>query len=202
MESLASQVKSELEIKRSFFYGFATPVSDETGALLVIDHIRAQFPQANHVCYAYVVEEGQVIRASDDGEPKYTAGLPILGVIQKQDLTNVCAVVVREFGGIKLGASGLVRAYTKAISEALVGAKRVSKVTLTRLEFSLSYPQHHRVETLLNDELEAIKLTYATSVTVEGRLLKNNVEPFLTRLREACGMAIEVRILDEVEDYR
>lgn len=202
MESIASQVNSQLELKRSFFYGFVTPVSNETQALKVIDHIRKQFPQANHVCFAYVVEEGQVVRASDDGEPKHTAGLPILGVIQKQDLTNVCAVVVREFGGIKLGASGLVRAYTKAISEALVGAKRVQKVMLTTLEFSLSYAQHHRAESLLTTTLEDVKLSYDTSVKVQGTLLEGDVDSFIKQLSEVCGMKVEAFTLEKITTYR
>ena len=202
MESLAQTVESQIEIKKSFFYGFVAPVADEAQALAMIQALRERFAQANHVCYAYVLEEGRIVRAFDDGEPKHTAGMPMLGVLQKQDLTQVCAVVVREFGGIKLGASGLVRAYTKAVSEALQSAVRVQKVALVGVQGSLSYAQHNRVDALLNESLEALKLTFDAHVTFEGTLLKGHLERFGQQLNETLGTTLELSITHETSTYR
>lgn len=112
----------EIEIKKSrfCFYRIDGSIDEFTSQL---ENLKAQHKKATHVCFAYSFSSPFEEKCSDDGEPKGTAGQPILSVIKKKGLTNVGVVVVRYFGGIKLGAGGLVRAYTKSASEALKGER-------------------------------------------------------------------------------
>jgi uncharacterized YigZ family protein len=117
-----AQQRSELEIKRSRFITTIIPVLDKRSGLLAIDVIRQEFPDANHHCWAMVAAAPDDVYhqdQNDDGEPKGTAGKPMLNVLSHSGLGNVVVVVTRYFGGIKLGAGGLVRAYTAAVTTAL-----------------------------------------------------------------------------------
>ncbi|MFT4727713.1 MAG: putative YigZ family protein [Granulosicoccus sp.] len=117
-----AQQRSELEIKRSRFITTIIPVLDKRSGLLAIDVIRQEFPDANHHCWAMIAAAPDDVYhqdQSDDGEPKGTAGKPMLNVLSHSGLGNVVVVVTRYFGGIKLGAGGLVRAYTAAVTTAL-----------------------------------------------------------------------------------
>ena len=107
-----------IEIKKSKFYGYLYDITAPSEADQIISSLKKQHKKATHVCYAYKIVGGQeIVKFSDDGEPSGTAGRPILGVIEKKDKKNILVAVVRYFGGIKLGAGGLVRAYTKSASE-------------------------------------------------------------------------------------
>ena len=134
--TLARPVHSELLIKKSRFLGCVRPVPDRAAALSVVAALRAEHPGAAHVCWALLA--GGQSAANDDGEPGGTAGRPMLEVLRHQHLEGVLATVVRYFGGVKLGAGGLVRAYTDAVAQALLGAE---KVTLQRtLPFACTVP--------------------------------------------------------------
>ena len=119
-QTLAGAVHSELVIKKSRFIGCVQPVADRAAALEVVDGLRRAHPGAAHVCWALMA--GGQSAAHDDGEPGGTAGRPMLEVLRHQDLEGVLATVVRHFGGVKLGAGGLVRAYTDAVAQALLEA--------------------------------------------------------------------------------
>ncbi|MGZ5846130.1 MAG: IMPACT family protein, partial [Ramlibacter sp.] len=123
MQTLRAPVRSELTIRKSRFLGCVQPVADRAAALLVVERLRAEHPGAAHVCWA--LHAGGQSAANDDGEPGGTAGRPMLEVLRRQHLDGVLATVVRYFGGVKLGAGGLVRAYTDAIAQALLGAEKV-----------------------------------------------------------------------------
>lgn len=110
----------ELEFKKSKFLGFVFEVSSIEQVKFFIDQLKKEHKKATHICYAYkIVGENYLEKAFDDGEPSGTAGKPILNVINKQNLSNILVCVVRYFGGIKLGAGGLLRAYSKTASEVL-----------------------------------------------------------------------------------
>ena len=111
--------ETELVEKRSRFLGHVWPVESEEEARARIEEIRKKHYDARHHCWCYRIREGGVERYSDDGEPQGTAGQPMLNVFQREGVTNVCCVVTRYFGGILLGAGGLVRAYTQAVKEGL-----------------------------------------------------------------------------------
>ena len=129
--TLAAPVHSELIIKKSRFIGCVQPMSDRAGAQKVVAALWAQHPGARHVCWALLA--GGQSAAVDDGEPSGTAGRPMLDVLRHQDLEGVLATVLRYFGGVKLGAGGLVRAYTDAVAQALLQAEKVPIVRLATL---------------------------------------------------------------------
>lgn len=120
--TLARPVHSELLIKKSRFLGCVQPVAGRAEALVVVQRLRAEHPGAAHVCWALLA--GGQSAANDDGEPGGTAGRPMLEVLRHQQLEGVLATVVRYFGGVKLGAGGLVRAYTDAVAQALLQAEK------------------------------------------------------------------------------
>jgi uncharacterized YigZ family protein len=145
---LAAAVHSELLIRKSRFIGSVQPIGGRAEALAVVAALRGQHPGAAHVCWALMA--GGQSAAVDDGEPGGTAGRPMLEVLRHQDLDGVLATVVRYFGGVKLGAGGLVRAYTDCIAQALLGAEKRPLQALRRLRCTLPYA----MEGLLRRELE------------------------------------------------
>lgn len=121
--SVGALVPCELVIEKSKFLGFACPVESIEAIETLLKIYRERYKDANHLCYAYVIGQGGLLmKASDDGEPTGTAGVPILEVLKKEGLTDVLVMVVRYFGGIKLGSGGLIRAYGKSAKEAVLSS--------------------------------------------------------------------------------
>lgn len=147
--TLAAPHHSELLIKKSRFLGCVEPVSGREEALERVAELRRRHPDARHVCWALMA--GGHSAANDDGEPGGTAGRPMLDVLRHQELEGVLATVVRYFGGVKLGAGGLVRAYTDAVAQALVGAERVPLVATRTVRVRVPYA----LEGALRRELDA-----------------------------------------------
>lgn len=146
--TLARPTNSELLIKKSRFIGCVLPIQDRVGAQKVVAELWAQHPTAAHICWA-LIASGQSA-AVDDGEPSGTAGRPMLEVLRHQNMDGVLATVVRYYGGIKLGAGGLVRAYTDCVAQALLGAEKVAIVKQATLRCNLPYA----LEGLMRRELE------------------------------------------------
>lgn len=136
-QTLAGPAHAELVIKKSRFIACVQPVDDRAQAQALVAALRAEHPQAAHVCWALLA--GGQSAAVDDGEPGGTAGLPMLAVLRHQDLDGVLATVVRYWGGTKLGAGGLVRAYTDAVATALQGAVKLPRRRLAHLRCRLPY---------------------------------------------------------------
>ncbi|WP_233867767.1 IMPACT family protein [Paraburkholderia adhaesiva] len=141
--TLAAPVSAELEIRKSRFIAHAIPVADREAAMAELSRLRDTHPAATHVCWALLA--GGQSGMSDDGEPSGTAGRPILEVLRHHDLDSVLGAVVRYYGGVKLGAGGLVRAYTDAIASALQGATRIERIAQARLTIEVGYPDETRV---------------------------------------------------------
>lgn len=130
----------ELEIKKSIFIAHLVPVSSEEEAQEALSGFRKQYKDATHNCYAWRIGTTRILEKSgDDGEPQGTAGHPMLHVLQMQELTNVLAVVTRYFGGIKLGAGGLTRAYSSSLSEAVKEAPIVRYTPHVHLRLTIPY---------------------------------------------------------------
>jgi uncharacterized YigZ family protein len=151
--TLAAPLHSEQLVKKSRFVGCVQPVPDRAAAQAVVDALRAAHPGAAHVCWA-LMAAGQSA-ANDDGEPGGTAGRPMLEVLRHHELEGVLATVVRYFGGIKLGAGGLVRAYTDSVAQALAGAVLVPLVRQRSLRCDVPYA----LEGLLRREIAAVGAT-------------------------------------------
>ena len=147
--TLARPVHSELVIKKSRFIGCVQPVAGREEAQAIVAGLRAQHPGAAHVCWALLA--GGQSAANDDGEPGGTAGRPMLEVLRHQQLEGVLATVVRYFGGVKLGAGGLVRAYTDAVAQALLAAEKLPLQRTLAFRCSVAYAQ----EGLVRRELQA-----------------------------------------------
>lgn len=139
----ADTVQTELEIKKSKFITYISHASSPEKAHQFINGIRQQYPDARHVCWAFIAGEPNNtthLSCSDDGEPSGTAGKPMLNVLQHSDVGETVAVVVRYFGGIKLGTGGLVRAYSGAVNEALKSISTKEMVAMLSVSFQLPYP--------------------------------------------------------------
>jgi uncharacterized YigZ family protein len=148
--TLAAAVSAEIDIRKSRFIALAIPVADRAAALLELDALRAQHPAATHVCWALLA--GGESGMSDDGEPSGTAGRPILEVLRHHEVDGVLAAVVRYYGGIKLGAGGLVRAYTDAIATAMQLAVRIERVALGVLKLEVDYADEARIRRWVEQE--------------------------------------------------
>ncbi|WP_026926539.1 IMPACT family protein [Granulicoccus phenolivorans] len=162
------EVVTEIEIKRSIFRAHLRRVGDEDGARELVAELRRTHHDARHHCSAFVLGPGRdVQRSNDDGEPAGTAGIPMLEALTKRitpegqaDLSDVCAVVVRWFGGIKLGAGGLVRAYTEAVTTALDAAPLVRRVRSRLFTLDLGYPELGTLEAQLRNALTVADVAY------------------------------------------
>ena len=137
MKTILENFFFQIEIEKSKFLGYAISINNEEDAKNEINRIRKEHPKATHHCYAYVLKDKQ--KSNDDGEPAGTAGIPILEIIKQFDLENVLIVVVRYFGGIKLGAGGLVRAYARSAKEVLLVSKIHEIKTLPTYDLVFDY---------------------------------------------------------------
>ncbi len=150
--TIAAPVEHEIVIKRSRFIAHVEPVASVDEADAVIARIRKQAWDAGHNCTAMVTGlRGDQARSSDDGEPSGTAGMPMLEVLRRRELTDLVAVVTRYWGGTKVGAGGLVRAYSSAVSEALDLAALVRRASLTRVTLEVPHADAGRYDNLLRE---------------------------------------------------
>ena len=156
---------AEFVERKSVFTGWAKPVHDEKSALGFINKVRGIHPNASHNAYAYIIREGNITRFSDDGEPSGTAGMPVLNVLQKQDLTNVVAVATRYFGGIMLGAGGLVRAYSHAAKLGVESAGIAVYESFTEFDVICSYADYEKL----------LKFMQSAPVILDGTLFEDRV---------------------------
>lgn len=157
--------EAELVIKRSRFIGRCFPVADEQEALRLLEQVRRQHWDATHNCYAYSVGvSGACARYSDDGEPSGTAGLPMMEALRRSGVTDALVIVTRYFGGILLGAGGLVRAYSAAAAAAVRSAGEVEMRECVRLSLETPYPLWGRVEPLLRERAQLDEVRYEAAV--------------------------------------
>jgi uncharacterized YigZ family protein len=191
--SLPAPVHSDLTIKKSRFIGCVEPCAGREAALLRVQDLRNEHPGATHVCWALMA--GGHSAANDDGEPGGTAGRPMLEVLRHQDLDGVLATVVRYYGGIQLGAGGLVRAYTDSVAQALLKAEKVPVVRYATLRCRLPYA----LEGWLRRELEAhgaslVDVHHGENVDAVIRLPASGVEPLVARVNDASqGQVVWIR---------
>ncbi len=149
MNTIKEDVMGEkIEIKKSVFTTFVNKISCENDAIVLISVIKKNYPDATHICYAYIVDN--IERCTDDGEPSGTAGKPILNVLKQKKLTNVLVVVVRYFGGVKLGAGGLVRAYTIATTSCLEKVSIIEIKNNCKVSFHIDYDKAFNIYLLTN----------------------------------------------------
>lgn len=182
--TLAAPAHSEIVIKKSRFIGCVQPMGDRASAQAAVDALWRLHPGAAHICWALLA--GGQSAAVDDGEPGGTAGRPMLDVLRHQDLEGVLATVVRYFGGVKLGAGGLVRAYTDTVAQALLTAPKVTLQRMTTLHCHVPYA----LEGLLRREIESADaeladVQHGTLVTLQLRLPEAQAAAFVLRINNS-----------------
>ncbi len=181
--TLAAPAHSELIIKKSRFIGCVQPMADRASAQAAVDALWKQHPGAAHICWALLA--GGQSAAVDDGEPGGTAGRPMLDVLRHQDLEGVLATVVRYFGGVKLGAGGLVRAYTDTIAQALLIAPKVTLQRMAMLQCQVPYA----LEGFVRREVESagaelVDVQHGTLVQLQIRLPEAQAGAFVQRIND------------------
>ena len=183
--------EDEFYEKKSHFIGRAWPVESEEEALEKIQQMKKQHNDATHNCWAYIIKDGAV-RFSDDGEPGGTAGMPMLQVLQREGLYNIVCVVTRYFGGILLGAGGLVRAYTKGAKIAVDAAGKSMKRVWTVVYLPCPYSFYERVKLLIAEFGGIIRETeFGAEVEMELLFPEANVEPFFEKLTDMTSGTVE-----------
>lgn len=194
----ARAAEAEFTEKRSTFIGHVWPVETEEEARALIDGMKKKYHDARHNCWCYVIKDGPV-RYSDDGEPQGTAGQPMLNVFQKEKVVNVCCVVTRYFGGVLLGAGGLVRAYTQSAKDALDAAGIAAVRRWVELAVDCPYSFLERVKLVCAAQGGMVgEIEYAAAVTVHALLPEGGVEPFRAKLIELSAGGVETVELGEV----
>lgn len=176
--------------KGSKFIASAFTVTSEEEAKKAVADIRKKYFDARHHCFAYMIGPDKAcFRSSDDGEPSGTAGKPILNQILSKDVTNVCVVVTRYFGGIKLGTSGLINAYKTAAREALNNATIVEKTVNEVYSLEFAYPLMNEVMRIMKEEnLEQLNPRFEMDCYLEFSTRKNNADQIVTRFRNLFGV--------------
>ncbi len=162
MYVINNNYENELIIKNSRFITILIKIKTKEEINNYIDNIKDKYPKATHYCYGYIIDNYK--KANDDGEPSGTAGIPILNILEKENITNILAVVVRYFGGIKLGAGGLIRAYSKSIREALKNTNLTRLIKGKKIKITFSYNNQKNIDYILKDE-EIIDKKYSDNIT-------------------------------------
>jgi len=183
IKALAEGTYSE---KRSKFLAFAMPVSSVEEVKQLVAEYQKKYYDARHVCYAYMLgAERLEFRANDNGEPSGTAGKPILGQINSNELTNILIVVVRYFGGIKLGTSGLIVAYKAAAAEAIAAAEVIEKTVDEDITFFFEYPFMNDVMRVVKDlEPQIVAQGYDTDCSMTLRIRRDLMPQLKARLEK------------------
>ena len=190
----------ELTEKRSRFIGYCKPVKTEQEATDFINKIRAKHWDARHNVYAYSLREGNAKRYSDDGEPSGTAGMPVLDVIVKNEVYDVCVVVTRYFGGILLGTGGLVRAYSQAAKLALNAGKVALMEKCAVCSLRCSYTQYGKLSSIITEEASGIDDTvYEADVVLKFHIKPDRLPQLSKKLADVTAGSVQID--SEKEEY-
>ena len=191
MYSIKESLKNTIIIKKSKFITKLIKVNNIDDVNKYLEETKKEFKDSTHVCYAYIVNGSE--KCSDDGEPSGTAGLPILNILKKNNLTNVLAIVIRYFGGIKLGAGGLVRAYSGSVNDTLKLTDIIELEEGYLVELEFSYDQVKLIDYILNDK-NIVNKEYNDNIIYKFYLNKEELN-FIPELEK---VAIHVSIKDKV----
>lgn len=189
MRYLKDKQVYQIEIQKSIFICVLYPLESINDKDMFLEEARLAYPKANHYCNASIYGEfGEQQTASDDGEPQRTAGIPMLEVLKHHDITNVLAVVIRYFGGIKLGAGGLLRAYTKAVADTLKTSKFYQKKIVSSFEVSFPYHLVNKLDQIDQKKVTILKKTFLEHVTYHLVLLDDDLSIFDEMKHEFISM--------------
>jgi uncharacterized YigZ family protein len=198
VRTIAEPIRYEIDkIRGSRFIADLAPASSAAEAMAFVERIRNEFPDATHHCFAWRLPGGEA-RSSDDGEPAGTAGKPILNQLQGQELEGVVAVVTRYYGGTKLGAGGLVRAYGGAARAAIDAARIVERRVMALVEIRHRYELSGPVKGVLAAfHTEEVSADYGTDVAMRVRVPVEDAERLIEELRDATAGQARAAVLDD-----
>lgn len=201
--TVSEPVKTSFTEKRSEFIGYIAPVRTNEEAVDFINSVKAEHRKAKHNVYAYILRENNISRYSDDGEPQGTAGVPVLDVLQKRGLTDICVVVTRYFGGILLGGGGLVRAYSHAASLACDAAHIMNMCLCRRIRISAGYTMYGKISYILPAyDTITVSSDFGQSVSLEILVLSEKLPPLIKELTEITNGTVKVEDIEELyEDF-
>lgn len=199
--TVKSPAESSYIEKRSEFIGHISPAETNEDAINFINHIKENNRKARHNVYAYILRDGNISRYSDDGEPQGTAGIPVLKVLRKNNLTDVCCVVTRYFGGILLGGGGLVRAYSHSTALAIEAAEVLKMYKCSELILSLSYDLYGKITYIFSDyEIKQINSDFSDGVKITARVKSELEKPFCNKLTDITFGKIKINKTAEIYD--
>lgn len=197
-QTIAGRASASFVERRSRFIGQIAPAKTEAEALAFLEEVRAANREANHNCYAYVLREGQLRRYSDDGEPQGTAGVPILEVLLRNELVDVCVVVTRYFGGVLLGAGGLVRAYSAGASLAVEAGGILRMKPCTSFALEIDYGLYGKLSYLFPQYGIAVEKTaFEEKVRLTLLIRSDRLPAFEKALRELSSGQLAPVVLEE-----
>ena len=172
MKTIKNNVENTLIIKNSRFITHLIKVIDENEIENILNEIKITYPKATHYCYAYIIDNKA--KESDDKEPSKTAGAPMMNILEKEKLTNILAITIRYFGGIKLGTGGLIRAYSSSIKEALKKVEIVNVEKAKLVEITINYDMQKNLDYLLKEEV-IIKKSWKEKIIYEVLIKEKNL---------------------------
>lgn len=190
--SVAEPHLREKVIEKSRFLTYVRHTPDEESARAFLLQVRSEHPLATHVCYAFVADRiGNVMRFSDDGEPQGTAGMPILGVLRARKLYETSVAVVRYFGGIKLGAGGLTRAYSSCAAEALEQARVCEYAVCVEVTLSVAYPEINPLTRFLEDK-NVLSREFSERACFVVAVREEDVDAFCAKCADLLSGRVEI----------
>ncbi len=188
------EASAELVEKRSRFIATVKPVRTEAEALEFLESLKKKYWDARHNVYAYVLEDNNIQRYSDDGEPAGTAGVPVLDMIKKEGLSNLIVVVSRYFGGILLGTGGLVHAYSKSAKMGVEAAKPVTMTLCREVFVECDYSYLGKVQSeIMGQGFKVSDTTYAESVCVSALVPESQTEKFVKNMIDKTNGKISIK---------
>ncbi len=197
MNTIKETLENEIVINKSKFITTLIPISSVDEAASKLNEIRKKYYDATHNCFAYIIGASQEIQKfSDDGEPQGTSGSPMIEILKKNNLTNILVVVTRYFGGILLGAGGLVRAYSDSVSTALKKAEVYSIIELQKVLLSINYTEYNLLSETLNS-FDIINQRFSETVDIQVGIPLNSL-PYFKEEFENVTRGKGILILDKI----
>ncbi len=189
--------------RRSEFIAYLCPVHANDEAVAFINEIKSLHRKATHNVYAYILRDNNITRYSDDGEPQGTAGVPVLDILQKNELTDICCVVTRYFGGILLGGGGLVRAYSTSAKLAVEDAEIMDMCECYRISFQVDYNLYSKVAYFLPQyEVKELSSKFEDNIFLELLVKEEHFEPLKAKLTDVSNGKIEIEESEKLfEDF-
>lgn len=198
-KTIKAESHDEFIERKSRFIGYISPASTEKEAQDFIAKISKQHFDATHNVYAYVLKDKMTRRYSDNGEPQGTAGVPVLDVLLKEGLTDVCVVVTRYFGGIMLGAGGLVRAYSHGAKIAVDSAQIMNMTICKKISIECEYPFYGKLSYILPDyNIKTLSSDFADKIKLTLLIRGDRLERFTKALTELSNGKVGLSVLEEL----